>query len=205
MEIINKTLEQEAVRLAVDFLQKDGSVLLMPTETVYGLFCRWDDELGKQKILDIKNRDSKKPFQMITPDSQCLKKYNIQITKQIQCIVDKFCPGPLTIIANILNNDDNKQETIGFRIPAFPFLISIMEKANICLAATSANVSGASPIQTIEDAMENLKIHPDLIINAGRIDGQASTIVDMTAETIKILRPGPISESEVKEALCSLD
>ena len=205
MEIINKTLEKEAVRLAVDFLQKEGSVLLMPTETVYGLFCRWDDELGKQRILDIKGRDPKKPFQMIAPNSECLKQFDIQITKQIQCIIDKFCPGPLTIIANTSNNTGTKQETIGFRIPAFPFLVSIMDKANCCLAATSANVSGASPIQTIEDAMENLEIHPDVIIDAGKIDGQASTVVDMTTEKIKILRPGPISESEIKETLCSLD
>ena len=202
MGIINKTLEKEAVRIAVEFLHKKGAVLLMPTETVYGLFCRWDDELGKQRILEIKSREPEKPFQMIAPNSQCLEQYNIKITKQIQCLIDKFCPGPLTIIANT-DNSLNKKETIGFRIPAFPFLISIMEKTNSCLAATSANVSGVPPIKTIEEAMENLEIHPDLIIDAGKIDGQASTVVDMTAETIKILREGPITESEIKESLCS--
>ena len=204
MEIIDKTLEKEAVRLAVEFLQKDGSVILMPTETVYGLFCRWDDELGKKKILQIKSRDPEKPFQMIAPNSQFLEQYNIQITRQIQCVINKFYPGPLTVIANT-NNSENNKETIGFRIPAFPFLISIMNKANCCLAATSANLSGHPPIQTIEDAMENLETYPDLIIDAGKIDGQASTVLDMTTDTIKILRKGPVTENEIKESLCLLD
>jgi L-threonylcarbamoyladenylate synthase len=205
MKIINETLEKDAIDLCVNCLAKQGSVLLLPTETVYGLFCRWDDEVAKNKILNMKKRDGNKPFQMIIPNINALKNTNINITKNIQILVDKFCPGPITIIANLNTNKDSQTNTIGFRIPAFSFLISLMNHAQCSLAATSANLSGNPPAQTVEDAINVLEGSPDLVVNADEISGDPSTVVDMTTNSFKILRHGPISEIEIMEALCLQD
>jgi len=181
----------------------DSPVLLLPTETVYGLFCNYDDPEAKNKIFEMKNRDKNKRLQLIAPNVNCLEKHGVDITMEVELLIQKFCPGPITIISNTLNNHTEK--TIGFRIPNSPFLLNLMRKTKLSLAATSANISGDPPASSIHEALEMLKYPPDAVVDAGILNGEPSTVVDMTGSNPLILREGPISMLQIKETLCLQD
>ena len=197
-------LENGALNLCANILQNfENPVLLLPTETVYGLFCRYGDWKAAEKIFEMKQREKNKQLQVIVPDIDSLKSTGAVITDKVKVIAEKFCPGPLTIIVNTENSSPEK--TIGFRIPDYPFLLRLMQKTSLILSATSANISGTAPASTVADALNMLEFPPDAVVDAGAItDGKASTVVDMTGPEPEILREGPVSLLEIKEALSCL-
>ena len=177
----------------VEMLNRRGSILLLPTETVYGFMCRWDDYEARERIVKMKKRSSDKPFQMLAFSMEQAEKEGLVIEGWARKIAEKFFPGPLTLV---LKNKDGG--TTGLRIPNHPFILMLLEKLNSPLAATSANISGEPAALTIEDALGNLEILPDIVLNSGRIEaGVPSTVVDASSGTFKILRPGPITEKEI--------
>lgn len=189
----DKTVLEECLQS----LNYSGSVLLLPTETVYGLACRWDDESARKRMCSLKNRDAEKPFQMLTYDLNEAVKYGIRLGPKVKTLVDHFCPGPITII--VKNSDGG---TIGFRIPKHPFLLNLLKICGFPLAATSANISGNFPAKTIAAALKDINGEPDLVVDEGEISGsQASTVVDITGSSFRILRQGPISETQIREVL----
>ena len=181
----------------VEMLNRRGSILLLPTETVYGFMCRWDDYEARERIVKMKKRSSDKPFQMLAFSMEQAEKEGLVIEGWARKIAEKFFPGPLTLV---LKNKDGG--TTGLRIPNHPFILMLLEKLNSPLAATSANISGEPAALTIEDALGNLEILPDIVLNSGRIEaGVPSTVVDASSGTFKILRPGPIGEEEIRKAI----
>jgi L-threonylcarbamoyladenylate synthase len=197
-------LENDALIFCANILQNyDSPVLLLPTETVYGLFCKYNDEIAIEKIFSMKQREKSKRLQLIVPDIDALQDTGAIITDEVKIVAEKLCPGPLTIIVNSKNNSSEK--TIGFRIPDYPFLLKLMQKTNLILSATSANISGGAPATTVAEALDILEFSPDAVVDAGAVtDGKASTVVDMTGSEPKVLREGPISLRKIEEALSCL-
>ncbi len=172
-------------------LNEEGSVLLLPTETVYGLMCLWSDDIARNKIYKIKQRDTKKPFQMLISNIEMLKSYNVILCDKAKQIIEEFCPGPITIILSTTGGD-----TIGFRMPQHKFMLNLIQKLNKPLAATSANISGEQPILTVNEATASFaENQPDLIIDDGPIKNtaKASTVIQIINNEIKVLREGIIS------------
>jgi L-threonylcarbamoyladenylate synthase len=189
-KIVDLRLNKEsALDHCIDTLKVKGAVLLVPTDTVYGLICRWEDALAISAIRKMKGRDEKKPFQMLAPNINAIVAAGIEITSPIKRIMDAFCPGPLTIIARKCDNS----ETIGFRIPDYPFLLDLMFGIGANLAATSANLAGYPPILSLSDADGLFTPPPELIVNDGPLDNVASTVVDATNDKMTIIREGAIT------------
>ena len=195
--LILKQNSDEAKKECINYLSHPGAVLLIPTETVYGLFCSWNDQDALQRICEMKNREQGKPFQMLAPDLASVENAGIIITNEIKKVYDAFCPGPLTIVAK----HEETGKTIGFRVPDHGFVQDILFAYGANVAATSANFANNPPAATIDEAIESLKGEPNIAIDAGPITGKASTVIDMTGPFFKILREGPITKSEISNIL----
>ncbi|HBC88594.1 MAG TPA: threonylcarbamoyl-AMP synthase [Lentisphaeria bacterium] len=180
-----------------ELLSGKGVVLLLPTETVYGFMCRWDDSKARDKIFQMKKRNSDKPFQMLVSSIAQAEKEGLVFEGESRKIAEKFFPGAMTLVVKNKNGG-----TTGLRIPDHPLILKLIEKINAPLAATSANISGESAALTLEDALKNLEILPDVAVDGGKIEaGIASTVVDATSSPFKILREGPISEEGIRKAI----
>lgn len=199
--------ESEIASVCADLLKISGSVLLLPTDTVYGLVCRWDDMAAIAKIREMKGRDGSKPFQMLAPNIESAVAAGVELTALVKCLADAFCPGPLTIVARSRRSDDfNRtdvapQRAIGFRIPDNSLLAALMLAANANLAATSANPSGAPPMRTLSNVEKIFTPPPDLVIDAGALPQLASTVVDVSDEMPIVLRPGAVTEMMIAEVV----
>lgn len=179
-------------------LEMASGFILIPTETVYGLACLWDNEPAKNRIYQAKVRPEHKPFQMLAGSVEMAKRYGCIIDKRVEKIVNTFCPGPITIV--VPARDGSK---IGFRIPEHKFVLDLLFYIGKPLAASSANVSGEMPALNIENALSAIKIKPTLAIDGGHLpeSSLASTVIEVTNSGIKILREGPIPLSAILEIL----
>lgn len=191
---MNQLLEQ-ALRL----LQKPGSVLLIPTETVYGLVCNWQDDQARERIYTLKARDGKKPLAMFASSPVMAEKYGVKLNDDARKLLENFAPGPITVIAP----GDEKYPTIGVRIPDHTFVLELLKRSNMALASTSANASGMPNVLNVADAIAQLDGEVDLVVDGGTLpeDAAASTVVTVCETPCRILRQGPISESAIKNLL----
>lgn len=194
----NNTDLEDIVQKCVHTLSQPGAVLLLPTETVYGVMCAWNDEVAITRLREMKGRSSEKPLQMLAPDMYSVENAGVLIDNDIRKIVEAFCPGPITIVAP---SENPHMKTVGFRIPAHTLMLKILGAFGEPLAATSANFADAPPSVTIQEAIDSLHGTPDLSVDAGPLKGTASTVVDMSGACFKILRHGPISEAQVRDTL----
>ena len=188
----------EIINSCIETLKRPGSVLLVPTETVYGLVCRWDDKAAVERIYELKGREKAKPLALFADSVDTLKKFNLYLNENAEKLARKLCPGALTVVV-----PDQSGNTLGFRIPDHPFILEFLQKTGYPLASTSANRSGEPNALNTEAAVAMLEGEPDIVIDGGTIpsDRQASTVVMALDDKLKILRQGPISEAQLNSAI----
>ncbi len=186
-----------ALRACLKVFSRPGSVVAVPTETVYGLVCRWDDRGARERIFRMKGRDEEKRLQLLASSPEDLSAAGLVRTPLLDRLLERFCPGPLMLVAPTIDGG-----SIGFRIPAHDFIRELARSLEGPLAATSANASGFPPASDADAAIEGLAEAPDLLIDGGSTDGAgiASTIVDICGEKPVILRRGLISEEDIISA-----
>jgi len=183
---------------AVEILNRDGGVLLVPTETVYGLVCNWNDPSARRRIYELKHRSENKPFAAFIPDLSALPEEAV-LPEAARRLAEKFCPGPITLVVPGRNGG-----TFGFRLPDHPFIHRLLAAYGGPLASTSANLSGQPPARNVEYALQSIDGQPDLAVDGGALppDSLASTVVQVYADsTWKILRPGPVAAERIEAAL----
>ncbi len=165
-----------------------GQVVLLPTDTVYGLSADYYHEEARQRIVEIKKRSADKGFIVLVADFPSLLNFADQeIPKSI---LDQL-PAPLTLI---VKNKDRKrygEETLAVRIPTDTWLSQLLHKLKSPVISTSANISG-EPMAKSHDELTHSFVHKvDLIVLKRDYEGQApSTILDISSEPYKILRQG---------------
>ena len=181
-----------------DVLRRDDGVLLVPTETVYGLVCDASHEAARTKIYEMKRRPASKLLTLFFASRQAAEKAFPVMPETAKRIAAAFCPGPVTLIV-----PDGEAFT-GFRIPDHPALLHLLAAYGRPLASTSANLSGQPPAHTVDEALASLAISPDGVLDGGSIppDSAASTVIKVERDGAwSILRPGPVSEDMLKSAL----
>lgn len=177
----------------------EGGVAVIPTETVYGIVTRYDNEAGYDRIYAMKRRPASKRLQMLAPSLECAIDNGVRDTPEIRNLARHFWPGALTVVALNRTEDDS----IGLRIPDHPFVLNVLQCCGTVLAATSANRSGEPAAINFEDAIADLDGEPDVAVDGGTITavGQASTVVSLLNSAPAIIREGKISLDELKKAL----
>ncbi|MBM3200338.1 threonylcarbamoyl-AMP synthase [Candidatus Woesearchaeota archaeon] len=166
---------------------KDGKILIYPTDTIYGLGCDALNTDSILKIREMKDRDSEKPFSIIAPSKQWISQ-NFEVNP----VYIQKLPGPFTFIlkskkSKIVSSHVAKDaQTLGVRIPDHPFT-KMIQKAGKPFIATSVNLSGEKPITEISEVPKRILNQTDIIIDAGKLDGKPSTIIDLTSKIARII------------------
>ena len=179
-----------------------GGILAFPTDTVFGLACIAEKKAIK-KIYKAKGRDFKKPLPMMCSSLKMIKDV-AKVNKSEKKLIEKFTPGPITIIFNKKENVEdylsNDLDTIGIRIPDDEFVLDLIDSIKMPLMVTSANISNQGSLLKWEDVYDCMDGKIDGIVCEDARGDIASSIVDVR-NGIKILREGPISLDQIKEAL----
>jgi L-threonylcarbamoyladenylate synthase len=174
---------------------KEGKVLICPTDTVYGLLCDATNENTIKRLLKIKRRPNWKPVPIFIRDVKTAKKLAF-VNKSQEKFLRKFWPGKVTFILrrknNLLRILSGNKKTVGLRIPNYKFINILLEKLNVSLTGTSANISGlpaSTKVRDIINQFKNKNNQPDLILDAGNLKPSSpSTVIDLTGKRSKILR-----------------
>ncbi len=194
--------DEEKIREAAEFI-KNGGIVAFPTETVYGLGADALNEEAVKKIFIAKGRPQDNPL-IVHVASKDLSEYVEEVPEIAQKLIDKFWPGPLTIILRKKNTIPNVTsadlDTIGIRMPDNEVARKLIELSHTVIAAPSANISGRPSPTDIERCIEDLDGRVDCIIGGSYSKiGVESTIVDCTVTPPLVLRPGGITLEMLKE------
>lgn len=180
----------ENLKLGKDSLKKaknillSGGVIIFPTDTVYGIAASIRSKKGLKRIFNIKKRPKNKPLPVLISNRKQLKDLVYDIPKETEKLIAKHWPGALTLIFKAKSGG-----TIGIRMPNHKELLSLIDECGP-LAATSANISGKTAPVTADE----VKIKADLLLDGGKCKAkEASTVIDVSENTLKILRKGPIN------------
>lgn len=183
---------------------REGGIGAFPTETVYGLGANALDGEAVKKIFLAKGRPQDNPLIIHIANKKDVEKYAYDIPKYAKELIDKFWPGPLTIILKkkdiISEITSAGLDTVGIRMPKDDIALKLIELAKVPIAAPSANISGRPSPTDMERCEEDLKGRVNFIIGAKKSEiGVESTIVDATGEHLCILRPGGITLEMLRE------
>ena len=186
-----------------------GEVVGIPTETVYGLAANALDPQAVKKIFEAKGRPQDNPLIVHIADLAQLDLVASRVPESVYRLADAFWPGPLTMILpksdRIPIEVSAGLDTVGVRMPAHKAAHRIIELSSP-LAAPSANTSGKPSPTTANHVFEDMTERIPLIIDGGRCTvGVESTVVDMTGDTPRVLRPGAITEEMIAEVLGDAD
>ena len=182
---------------------RDGGTVAFPTETVYGLGANALDEEAVKKIFIAKGRPQDNPL-IVHVCSKNISELVKEVPEVAQRMIDKFWPGPLTIILEkndiIPNMTSASLNTVGIRMPSSEIALKLIELSKRPIAAPSANISGRPSPTEVERCIEDLNGKVDYIIGGESSDiGVESTIIDCTVNPQLVLRPGGISFDMLKE------
>jgi L-threonylcarbamoyladenylate synthase len=168
-----------------------GGIVLLPTDTIYGLHALATNGRAIQRIVDIKGRGEDKPFVVIAANIRQLELAGAILTKRTREAVQELWPGPLTAIVPLHHPvaASRGASTIAIRVPALSWLRELLQQTGP-LASTSANRSGEPPLDDPKALSEELKAAIDRIFDAGPQSGKASTIVDFTGDEPRLIREG---------------
>lgn len=195
----------EVLDSAVAALRR-GEVIGLPTETVYGLAADASNAEAVRRIFAIKGRPADHPLIVHIADADQLSRWAMDIPATAHRLADAFWPGPLTLIlrkqAAVPDVVTGGQDTVGLRCPAHPLARELLRRFDGGLAAPSANRFGRISPTSAQHVREEFGDAVPLVLDGGDSDvGIESTIVDLSGEAPRILRPGGISREQIEHVI----
>lgn len=198
----------ETPQIAADIIKKGGLVAI-PTETVYGLGANGLDEQAVIKIFEAKGRPQDNPLILHVAEPAEMEKFCHDIPKSAYLLAEKFWPGPLTMVLPARDIVPRRTtaglDTVAVRCPDNDTTRQIIRLSGVPIAAPSANISGKPSTTTAQHVFHDHNGKIDAIVDGGpcRV-GVESTIVDLTDERPRLLRPGGITPEQLMEVLGDL-
>ncbi|MCK1201335.1 L-threonylcarbamoyladenylate synthase [Streptococcus uberis] len=185
----------------------NGGALVLPTETVYGIFAKALDETAVNHVYQLKKRPRDKAMNLNVADYQTILEFSKEQPSYLKDLFEAFLPGPLTIILKA--NDkvpawiNSGKSTVGFRLPNHPLTANLIKKTGP-LIGPSANISGNESGKEYASIMAAFDHEVAGYEDDQAITGQDSTIVDLSGEKAKILRQGALTVDELKKVVPQL-
>ena len=203
----NQTNRQNAkIKKAVESL-KMGELVVLPTETVYGLFADATNEAAVQKIYSVKGRPTEKALNMNVASFEDILKYSQNQPVYLKKLVEKFLPGPLTIILEASKEVPEwihiGKTTVGFRMPKIEVTQEVIKKIGV-LVGPSANLTGSPSPRFFSDLTSEILSNAAIALKDDSIYGLDTTIIDLTGTSPQLLRQGAITREELLAALPEL-
>ena len=178
---------------------KNDKVGVLPTDTLYGLVGSAFSPVAVKKIYQLKKRDPKKPLIVLISSWQYLEKFGVKISATDKKILNKYWPGPVSVILPVYPTEDNRvtgndfeylhrgTNTIAFRWPKNEWLQKILKETGP-LIAPSANPEGLPPATTIAEAKKYFGDQVDFYQDGGTIVGTPSTLIKLQNGKIDRIR-----------------
>lgn len=198
----------DTAKIAAEII-KNGGLVAIPTETVYGLGANGLDEAAVAKIFEAKGRPQDNPLILHVADAAEIEKFCHSIPQSAYRLAEKFWPGPLTMVLpakdNVPLSTRANLPTVAVRCPDCGITRDIIRLAGVPVAAPSANISGKPSTTTAQHVRHDHDGRIELIVDGGACRvGVESTIVDLTEERPRLLRPGGITPEQLMEVLGDL-
>ena len=187
MDKIEKTLEA-------------GGAVVLPTETVYGLFAQALNEEAVERVYELKQRPRDKALNLNVASLEEIYAFSKNQPSYLEQLYKSFLPGPLTIILQA--NDrvpawiNSGMETVGFRIPNHPVTLDLIRKYGP-LIGPSANLSGKASGTSFQQIMMDFQEEVSGVEDDAALTGQDSTILDLSGEKALVLRQGAITREDI--------
>ena len=197
-----ETVHDEAYAEIVSLL-RDGGVIAFPTDTAYGLGADPFNAASIDRVFAIKGRAETKPILLLV-DSVGMAETVIQAADVFYSVVEKFWPGPLTIITRAVGslpaNLTAGTHSIGLRWPVAAFANTLVSRFGRPITATSANRSGMPAAVTADEVSEQLGDSIDALVDGGALPARGgSTVLDLTVDPPLVRREGPVSFETLAE------
>lgn len=200
--VINITTEYDKALEESAKLLKDGEVVGIPTETVYGLAANALDEKAVKKIFQAKGRPSDNPLIVHISKFEDLEPLVSEIPEKVRVMAEHFWPAPLTMI---MKKSDKVSEvvsgnldTVAIRMPKSDYARAIIEACGLPLAAPSANLSGSPSPTNAKYVFDDMNGRIPLIIDGGNCEiGVESTVISFAEDPPRLLRPGGVTLEEM--------
>lgn len=195
---------ENTAQIAAEII-KNGGLVALPTETVYGLGANGLDPMAVDKIYEAKGRPKDNPMILHVTGMEQVETLCHDIPENAYRLAEKFWPGPLTMILpandNIPKRTTGGLSTVAVRCPDSEITRQVIALSGVAIAAPSANLSGKPSTTTAQHVLHDHDGHIDAVIDGGpcRV-GVESTIIDLTEQPARLLRPGGITP----EQLCSV-
>ena len=185
---------------------RQGGLVAVPTETVYGLAGNGLDGAAVDRIYRVKGRPEVKPLSLLVPDDCWLDRLCRNVPLAARTLAKRFWPGPLTLVLpsrglepEIVRAGGN---TVALRCPDHPLTRSLLAMAGVPLATPSANPSGEASPRTAEEVLAYFDGRIEGIVDGGESSlGRESTIFDLSRTPYRVLRAGALPEAEILAAL----
>ena len=199
------TVDAQAIEHAADLLRQ-GQLVALPTETVYGLGADAANPLAVAKIFTAKGRPADHPLIVHIADASQLANWAEHIPESAYQLAKAFWPGPLTLVLNkkpeVPPAVTGGQSTVALRVPNNPVALALLACFKGGIAAPSANRFGRISPTRAQHVAEELGDSVACILDGGPCQvGLESTILDLTGNKPAILRPGRITRSQIKAVL----
>ena len=199
---ISREIETAAVLL------REGSLVAVPTETVYGLAGNGLDEKVIESIYEVKGRPAVKPISLMVPGPEAIDQLCTEVPEAARQLAERFWPGPLTLV---LKAKESVPEilraggaTVGLRCPRQEQTLRLLRELEFPLAVPSANPSGAESPKDAEQVLRYFDGKIAAVIDGGPCAlGLESTVLDLSRTPYRILRQGSLPAEEIMDALVS--
>lgn len=203
--VLDPIADTTAIKRAAALLLA-GEIVGMPTETVYGLAANALNETAVKKIFEAKGRPQDNPLIVHIADVSALAQVSADVPDAARRLAAAYWPGPLTMVlpraAGIPDTVTAGLSTVGVRLPAHPLARALIRQAGVPIAAPSANRSGRPSTTTTAHVLADMDGRIPAILEGGPCQvGVESTIVSLTGEKPRLLRPGGISLEQLRAVL----
>ena len=183
-----------------------GEAIGLPTETVYGLAADAARADAVRRIFELKGRPADHPLIVHLAEAGWLERWARDVPPAAHALAQRFWPGPLTLILKrrpeVLDAVTGGQDTVGLRVPAHPLAREVLAAFGGALAAPSANRYGHVSPTTAQHVRDEFGDAVPVVLDGGECDvGIESTIVDLSGDVPRILRPGRIGHAALEAAI----
>ncbi len=186
LKVNPSAVDPAAIQQAADHIRR-GGLVAFPTETVYGLAADANNPKAIERLNRVKGRPPEKPYSLHVHSAAQVREYLDQVPPMAQRLMDKFWPGPLTIVLPA------RTGTLGFRLPQHPVAQAFLQACGTPVVAPSANRSGFPPPTDSKEVLEALGDACECLLDAGPTPlGRESTVVSVVDGRLHILREGAI-------------
>ncbi len=182
---------------------KNKKIVCIPTDTIYGLSVSAYEKQLLKKVSELKGRTS--PFILLMDSLNKIRGILNEIPVSfLKLKAARLIPGPITMLLRVRVKVDyivSSEGKVAVRIPSMDFLQKVLRELDFPIISTSANISGKPPARTIDDARKYFGRKVDLYIDGGELGGYPSTIIDLTEDSVKLIREGSIPFNNIIDAL----